>query len=309
MKIIDLIKGIFRAEQSDHFELSHIKNLEVTILKTMQKPTRMKKKFFVITPLMIVFIAFVLISSISVVLAHDEIKLSIQQKIKELERNFFKESKKIQENGTMVDTPYGKLYDAETNEKTYELSQKTQKEIALLKARPEHERAKAIAAIKDFTNNPQLDVKFESLLKNEYKHIETYSAGIYSYQVDANTNQIIAIQEIPNVSFDFEQNTNVTPVAIPTIKKLYTPAQLEEKARKIAEKYTNTQLSTMEFEANNKKGENYFFRWTDKNRKYTEGVVNVDGGEPQKMYVSPSIQIGMNTEGTIVSYLNETMLK
>ncbi|MDQ5826167.1 MAG: hypothetical protein M3441_18395 [Chloroflexota bacterium] len=209
--------------------------------------------------------------------------------------------------GHLVDTHFGKVFAGASAEKINILEERAEKEYDKTLARPENQRAIAVANIRAFAKNPSLPVVYHSTAKAHGKSgltsVEIYYAGQDQYVVSRQSNKVLQAGERPRGQNEPGKQYDMTP--------RYSQVQLEAMARTfIAEHAPDVELTTLApnhgskgavgptvkngaYSAGVTSDTNYFFRWED-----LSGTVPTDGRDV------PFIQVGFTVGGTFLSYHN-----
>ena len=231
----------------------------------------------------------------------------VSQRRADLSKSLSQAAEQEMKSGQLVDTPQGRVFVGASAEKLNALQQRAEKEYDQMLARPENQRAEAVANIRAFAKSPSLPVVYQSTAKAHGKGgltlVEIYYAGPDQYVVSRQTNRVLQAGERPRGQNDPGKQYDMTPQ--------YNQAQLEAMARKfIAEHAPEVDLTALtahhgskgKVEPTVKNGvhssgtlsdTNYFFRWED-----TSGTAASDGRD------MPFIQVGFTVGGTFLSYHN-----
>ncbi len=133
-----------------------------------------------------------------------------------------------EQNGQLVDTPQGKFFTGASAEKMEKLHDETQAEIDAMIARPQEQRQQAIAAIRNFANDPKLEVTYQDTGASSYNSAllsEIYITTHNQYEVDVRNNHIIQFGPRPIPVSEGIQDKEADTT------NRYTKAELEVKAR------------------------------------------------------------------------------
>lgn len=198
-------------------------------------------------------------------------------------------------------------------------AQANRKEICQLTARTAAEQNQAIAAIRNFTDKPTVEVKYQcsdafyDTTNNKLvpARSETYTVGLNTFLVNPQTNHVVQA----NIQ-DFE-----------TVSKVLSVKEVENVAKSFITNHSlalgNIDVSQYTLETG-QKGTNYFFTWKGTKQlvkldppavtcskdiaKDTKGVYyQADGTPCYKTYEDmrqPIIQIAFNNQGQLLNYAN-----
>lgn len=187
---------------------------------------------------------------------------------------------------TIKDVAGNKILTGESAKKIDALHKKAAQAYMATLERPVAERAGAIANIKAFAGNPNLDVAYLATTKSAYNYkviSEAYRVGRNVYEVDSRTDEIIQFGPAPMVGDEQPKTFNLEP--------RFNAEELEAKALGfIAKKAPNADFSKLEASQSNKAGTAYFFRWDDTSREVDD--------------LHPFVQVGYTIGGDILSYTN-----
>ncbi len=201
-------------------------------------------------------------------------------------------SENEQKNGQLVDTSQGRFFTGASAEKMEKLHDETQAEIDAMIARPQEQRQQAIAAIRNFANDPKLKVTYQDIGASSYNSAllsEIYITKYDQYEVDVRNNHIIQFGPRPIPVSEGLQDKEADTT------DRYTKAELEVKAREfIAKNAPDVQLDTLSAHVGAKEDTHCFFRWEDTTREI-EGM-------------HPFIQVGFSRGGDLLSYTNSLEL-
>ncbi len=207
-----------------------------------------------------------------------------QEKIQSLLDKLKVASENEQKNGQLVDTPQGKVFAGESEEKMKNLHDETQAQIDALIARPESERQKAVGEIKKFANKQDLSVNYKGTNKSIYNSAmmeEVYTTDYDQYEIDVRNNKIVQFGPKPLTVGEKGKAFNT--------EDKYSKSELETMARQfIAKNAPEVKLDDLSANFGDKEGVNFFFRWEDTTREIED--------------MHPFIQVGFSRGGDLLSY-------
>ncbi len=287
------------------------------------KMTHKSKSRFLPTILLLAVIAFLAVVLVPRFLSQSKVVQSLQ--------NSAKDKQVADLLATMAKNP---------NKESQEYKGLRQK-FCLLTARPEKERGKAVANIKEFLHGiyPTVSKEFEVEFLcsrfagkpdgsgSDYNNpsVEQYEAANFSFDIDSKTNYIVGVGEAERT-----QRTDPMP------EDDYTPRYSEpEKLRQIAEKFLTehqdifgVDITKMTYTFEGTKPGNFFMNWKDTKHPYTKEVEvcgNLGEGSVDATYEGayqkadgtwcvkrqsshdPEVDITITTGGQIIVYRNNIL--
>lgn len=247
----------------------------------------MRKTIFLVLPL---FAAAVLVgfglSKTALVGAQQDPK---QARIQALEQKLTDAVADAQKNGEFTTDKHGeRVYAGETAKKIRAVEQEIGNEIRELKARPQEDRAKTIAAVNAFNDKylykapgqPKQVVQYGGRTTQVQGHptisTESYYSQDYAYVVDYQTGKLLDVTIRAHEKGEPDWFMDLTP--------RYTEAQLEQMAKDfIADQKLGVDLNSLKADHGKKVG-TFFFNWYGENGDH--------------------LQVGYTQGGQLISYTN-----
>ncbi|OGE29670.1 hypothetical protein A3C29_06570 [Candidatus Daviesbacteria bacterium RIFCSPHIGHO2_02_FULL_40_16] len=299
MKLKNVIKSAF--EQQEQKDTMHIKTLEKQILSKVHEEEDLdqevkayfpqRKSFWAnsvpyVFAALLIFVLFFGISTKSPAFA----KGSILDALISLKNQLQQELTQLLSN------------DPSYRDKSTQKYKQAQQEWCSVSARAPEEQEKAVAAIRDFLDRPDANVKYDCVIRNPKNQsepvLETYNVDFDQFVIDIKTNRVIEMffREETNWGENKDGSRWFSPRKQYDYTPRYTQAEAEQLARDFIKNHEKAigkidlDKLTLETGVKDENSEvTYFFIWK---------------GEPKEDYI-PQLDITFTQGGELVRYSNK----
>lgn len=331
MKQKDILKNIFRKEESSREDSAHIRRLESLILHKVSKTEPLRKRAvpYWVSRAFATFLLLSVAGTATVAATENPIK----ERIRQLTERLQSAVEQAQKTGEFRIDKFGqRVFSGKTAEDMERLHNETRDKIIELESRPAAERQKTIVYLQRWIkkylytapNMPKQEaIKYGSIITapnngDPTQKVEWYYSQDYEFYIDPETNKIFQVSIRGSRPAEDPKQTYIDN----------TPRYNEEQLANLATSFIRSQLSGVDLQElsfeKGAKGTNYFFTWTGDNSmkkplKDQKGfpvcgdVVDPEfydesgaGCMLQKETMSvPSLKIGMTQGGQLLQYIND----